>query len=174
MDRLCDRIDVRKNDTTAYRDFRAIHNDLVALKKHCEGLSEARLDAYKPVSDVLVAYIEGRPICGHLLLRDAQLKRAGVLLSASTRLNGEEPSTLISSLNRWLHWYEMRYLKSEGMQIYDLCGLGTDSAERAAIANFKKSFGGTEVLENNYIVARAAGRAAVSFFYAMRRLRSRA
>jgi lipid II:glycine glycyltransferase (peptidoglycan interpeptide bridge formation enzyme) len=173
MQRLCDRIEVHRNDTTAYHDFLGIHNDFAALKKHSERLSEARLEAYKLVSDVMVAYFDGRPICGHLILRDPQLKRVGVLLSASTRLNGQEPSTFISSLNRWLHWYEMRCFKSEGMKVYDICGIGTDTPETAAIANFKKSFGGTQVLEHNYVLACAAVRAAVSLFYMMRRIRSR-
>jgi hypothetical protein len=107
-----------------------------------------------------------------LVLRDERLKRVGVLLTASTRLKDENPSTLISSLNRWLHWHEMQYYKSEGMRIYDLCGLGTDTPEKAAIAYFKKSLGGTEVLEHNYILARAAGHAALVLFYLMRRIRS--
>lgn len=170
-DRLSDRIEVRQNDSTAYRDFLAMHNDFVALKQHSERLSERRLEALKPLSDVLVAYFEGRPICSHLVLRDEPLKRVGVLFTVSTRLREEEPSIFISSLNRWLHWYEMRRYKSQGMQTYDFCGVGTDSPEKAGIAYFKQSFGGTRVLEHNYILARAAGRTAVSLFYTLRRIR---
>jgi lipid II:glycine glycyltransferase (peptidoglycan interpeptide bridge formation enzyme) len=172
-DRLYDRVEVRRNDDPAYRDFLDIHNSFVALKRHSEKLSTRRLEAFKPVSDVLVAYLDGRPVCGHLLLRDEQLKRVGAVLTASTRLQTDDPAILISSLNRWLHWYEMKLFKTEGMRTYDFCGIGTDTPEKAAIAYFKKSFGGTQVTEHNYVLARVAGRAAVAFFYALRRIRSR-
>jgi lipid II:glycine glycyltransferase (peptidoglycan interpeptide bridge formation enzyme) len=171
-DRQRDKIEVRRNDAAAYRDFLAIHNDFVVLKRHSEKLSAHRLEVFKPVSDVFVAYFEGRPICGHLVLRDEQLQRVGVLYTASTRLKHEEHSTFISSLNRWLHWYVMLQCKAEGIKTYDLCGLGTDTPEKAAIAYFKQSFGGSRVLEHNYVLARRPGHAAVALFYAMRQIRS--
>ena len=171
-DRLRHRIKVRQNDSSAYRDFLAIHNDFVSLKKHSERLSQRRLDAFKPSSDIFVAYFDGRPVCGHLVLRDNELRRVGVLLTVSTRLRTEESSVFISSLNRWLHWCEMRQYKSEGMQVYDFCGSGADTPEKAGIAYFKQSFGGARVTEHNYVFARIPGRAAVSLFYAMRRIRS--
>jgi lipid II:glycine glycyltransferase (peptidoglycan interpeptide bridge formation enzyme) len=172
-DRLSHRIEVRRNDAIAYRDFHILYNDFVALKRHSEKLSAHRLDAFKSVSDVFVAYFDGRPICGHLILRDERLKRVGLLLAASTRLKGDDPTILISSLHRWLHWYEMRWFKSQGMEIYDLGGLGEDTPEKAAIAYFKRSFGGIQVLEHNCVLARAAGRAAVRFFYFFRKIRAR-
>src|SRR5262249_1094740 len=144
-----------------------------AVKRHSERLSDHRLDAFKPVSDVFVAYLDGRPVCGHLLLRDERLKRVGALLTASTRLNANEPAILVSSLNRWLHWYEMKLFKGEGIDVYDFCGVGTDTPEKASIAYFKKSFGGKQVTEHNYVLARVAGKAAVAAFYAWRRFRSK-
>jgi lipid II:glycine glycyltransferase (peptidoglycan interpeptide bridge formation enzyme) len=171
-DRLRDSIEVRCNDNAAYRDFLAIHNDFVVLKRHSEKLSEKRLEVFKPVSDVFVAYFEGRPVCGHLVLRDEQLQRVGVVYTASTRLKNEDHTTFISSLNRWLHWFAMLRYKAQGIKTYDLCGLGTDTPEKAAIAYFKKSLGGTRVLEHNYVLARRPGHAAVALFYAMRQIRS--
>ena len=62
---------------------------------------------------------------------------------------------------------------SRKMCRYTTCvALGRIVQEKLQIANFKRSFGGTEVVENNYIVAGTAGRAAVNLFYAARRLRS--
>jgi len=171
-DRASDKIEVRRNDDAAYRDFLTIHNGFVAVKKYAEKLSEQRLDAIKPFADVLVAYFDGRPLCGHVAIRDERLGRVGLVWSASTRLKGEDSPTFVGSLNRWLHWYEMQLYKLEGMRAYDFGGVGADTPETAAIAKFKLSFGGTRVLEHNYIIARAAGRAAISFFYAIRRLRS--
>jgi hypothetical protein len=171
-DRASDKIEVRRNDDAAYRDFLIIHNGLVAVKKYAEKLSEQRLNAIKPFADVLVAYFDGRPVCGHVAIRDERLGRVGLVWSASTRLKGEDSPTFVGSLNRWLHWYEMKLFKLEGMRAYDFGGVGADTPETAAIAKFKLSFGGTRILEHNYIIARAAGRAAIRFFYIIRRLRS--
>jgi lipid II:glycine glycyltransferase (peptidoglycan interpeptide bridge formation enzyme) len=122
VDHFSNRVEVRRNDQAAYRDLLEIYNSFAALKRHSEKLSARRLAAFKPVSDVFVAYLDGRPICGHLLLRDEKLKRVGALLTASTRLNRHDPAILVSSLNRWLHWYEMKLFKTEGMHVYDFCG----------------------------------------------------
>jgi hypothetical protein len=172
-ERAGDRIKIHRNDAAAYRDFLSVHNGFVAIKKYAERLSERRLNAIKPFVDVLVAYFEGEPVCGHVLIRDELLRRVGLVWSASTRLKGEIAPTAVSSLNRWLHWYEMQMYKSEGMCIYDLGGVGTDTPETAAIARFKNSFGGARAIEHNYIVARAAGLVAIRLFYAIRRIRSK-
>jgi hypothetical protein len=165
-------IEVHRNDATAYRDFLVIHNGFVAIKRHAGRISERRLDEIKPFVDVLVAYFEGEPICGHVMIRDEVLQRIGLVWSASTRLNGKVAPTTVSSLNRWLHWYEVQVYKLEGMCVYDFGGVGCDTPELAGIARFKHSFGGTRVIEHNYIVTRSAGRAAVRLFYALRRIRS--
>lgn len=170
-ERIRDRIEVRRNDEIAYRDFVAIYNDFVKAKKHTEQISETRLDALKGLSDVFVTYFEGRPVCGHVMIRDGNLKRVGLLWSASTRLKGEEAPALVASLNRWLHWYEMRLYKSEGFQVYDFGGIGEHTPDIAAITRFKLSFGGTRVVEHDYMLARVPGRLAVSLLYTVRRFR---
>jgi hypothetical protein len=171
-ERVRDRIEVRRNDEIAYKDFVVIYNAFVKAKKHTEQISETRLDALKRLSDVFVAYFEGRPVCGHVMIRDEKLKRVGLLWSASTRLKGEDAPALVASLNRWLHWYEMRLYKSEGFQAYDFGGIGEHTPEIAAITKFKLSFGGTRVVEHDYMLARAPGRLAVSLLYTVRRFRS--
>jgi hypothetical protein len=171
-ERSGDKIKVRRNDANAYRDFLIIYNGFIAIKKHAERISERRLDAIKPFVDVLVAYFEDEPICGHVLIRDEPLYRVGLVWSASTRLKREVAPSAVSSLNRWLHWYEIQMYKLEGMCVYDLGGVGTDTPETAGIARFKHSFGGERAVEHNYIVARAAGRIAIRLFYAIRRIRS--
>jgi GNAT acetyltransferase-like protein len=171
-ERLRDRIEVRRNDATACCDFIALYNCLVAVKKHTERISKRRLDALKPFSDIFVAYFDGRPITSHVVIRDERMGRAGCLHSASTRFDGEDPPLRVASLNRWLHWYEMQLYKSEGLRIYDFGGIGTDTPERAGIAEFKLTFGGTRVFEYDYVIARLPGQAAVRALYALRRIRS--
>jgi len=171
-DRTRDKIEVRRNDGQAYRDFLQIYNEFVAAKKYAEKLSDQRFGAIKPFADVLVAYFEGRPMCGHVVIRDPSRRRVGLVWSASTRLKGEDAPRLVGSLNRWLHWYEMQLYKLEGMHAYDFGGVGTETPETSSIAAFKLEFGGIRVVEHNYIIARSTGRAAISAFYLMRRLRS--
>jgi hypothetical protein len=171
-ERVRDRIEVRRNDAEAYRDFIAIYNGFVGIKKYTEKITQKRLDALKPFADVLVAYFDKRPLCGHLSIRDECLRRVGVIWSASTRLKGEAAPNLIASVNRWLHWYEMRLYKSENMNIYDLGRIGTSTPEEAAITRFKLSFGGTRVLEHDYTMAGLAAHVAMRLLYAFRRIRS--
>ncbi len=172
IDRISNQAEVQRNDSSAYLDFLRLYNNFVAEGRHGEQLSRSRLDALKPFTDVFVAYFEGRPLCGHVFIRDRALGRVGLLLSASTRLRGEDAPIFVGSMNRWLHWHEIQLYKSEGMLVYDLGGAGTDTPRQAGIARFKQSFGGRQVLEHNYIAARPIARMAIAFFYAMRRVRS--
>jgi hypothetical protein len=171
VERLGAQVVVRRNDDVALQDFRTIYNSFVGWKKHTEQLSEARVKALSPIADTFVAYFDGRPLCGHTFVRDQELKRVGLLMAASTRFDNGDAPIFVGSVNRWLHWYEMRLYKSEGMAVYDFGGIGRSTIEKAGVARFKLSFGGRPVTEYNYIVAGKLGRAAISLFYALRRLR---
>jgi hypothetical protein len=171
MDRLGNRIEVRRNDGVD-SDFLAIYNEFVGVKRHCEKLSPRRLQQLKPFTDIFVAYFEGRPLCAHAYIRDETRKRVGLILAGSTRLTGKDAPVFVGSVNRWLHWYQMQLYKSEGIEIYDLGGTGSSTQEKEAIARFKLSLGGRQVVEHNYIIANLLGRLAIRFFYARRRLRS--
>lgn len=170
-ERIRDRIEVRRNTSTANRHFLELHNSLAALKRHTETLSERRLAAIEPFADVIVAYFEGRPVCSHVMLRDEGLRRVGLIWSASTRLNGEEMPSLVSSINRWLHWDEMCRYKAEGMHVYDFGNTGTQTSSQAAVTRFKLSFGGARVNEHNYLITRSVGRVALKLLSAVRRVR---
>jgi Acetyltransferase (GNAT) domain len=171
-DRISNRLEIHRNDSSAYGDFLKLYNGFVAHSRHSEPLSKSRLDALRHLSDFFVAYFDGRPLCGHVMIRDQGLGRVGLLLSASTRLDGKDTPILIGSINRWLHWHEVQFYKSEGMLVYDLGGAGTETPRTAGIARFKRSFGGTQVTEHNYIAAKPVARIAIALFYAMRRMRS--
>jgi hypothetical protein len=172
VNRLGSRIAVRRNDHTALKDFRTIYNHFISHKKHAERLSERRLRALHRVTDTFVAYYEDRPLCGHTFIRDDSVRRVGLLMSASTRFENQDAPIFVGGVNRWLHWHEMQLFKSEGMAVFDFGGIGRDTVEKEGVARFKLSFGGTPVTEYNYILAGKLGQAAVSFFYALRRLRS--
>jgi hypothetical protein len=171
IERLGDQIEVRRNDGVD-SDFLTVYNEFVGVKRHSERLSPRRLKQLKPFFDIFVSYFEGRPLCAHALVRDEKLKRVGMVLASSTRLSGEDAPVFVGSVNRWLHWYEMRLYKSEGIEIYDLGGTGTSTPEKEAIARFKLSLGGKQVVEHNYMIANPLGRIAIRLFYAFRRLRS--
>jgi lipid II:glycine glycyltransferase (peptidoglycan interpeptide bridge formation enzyme) len=53
-------------------------------------------------------------------------------------------------LNRYLHWSEIGRYRAEGIETYDLGGIGDGSN---SIARFKLSFGGAVVREYNYVLA---------------------
>ena len=171
MERIGDRIEVRRNDGIEL-DFLIVYNQFVNVKRHAERLSLRRLRQLRPFMDIFVSYFEGRPLCAHAYIRDEKLKRVGLVLAGSTRLTGQDAPVFVGSVNRWLHWYEMQLYKSEGIEIYDLGGTGTSTAEKEAIARFKLSLGGKQVVEHNYMIANPLGRLAIRFFYALRRLRS--
>jgi hypothetical protein len=166
-------IEVHRNDACAYRDFHTVYNDFVALKKHTGRLPERLFDALKPHADVSVASFRGRPVCGHVSIRDETLKRVALVFSASTRLSGEYSSNFVGRLNRWLHWEEIALYKMEGMHLYDFGGTGTDSPAKASIARFKRMFGGKCVQQHDYIMARGVGRIAVQCFFVIRQIRSK-
>jgi hypothetical protein len=171
MERMGDRIKVRRNGD-ADADFLAVYNQFVGVKRHSEKLSTRRLQQLKPFIDIFVSYFEDRPICAHAYIRDQRLKRVGLMLAGSTRLSGRDTPVFVGSVNRWLHWHEIQLYKSEGMEVYDLGGTGHSSLEKEAIARFKLSLGGKQVVEHNYMIANSLGRLAIRFFYALRRFRS--
>lgn len=171
MERMGDRIEVRRNNGVD-ADFLAVYNDFVHVKRHSERISPQRLQQLHPFTDLFVSYFDGRPVCAHAYIKDPQLKRVGLMLAGSTRLTGIDAPVFVGSMNRWLHWYEMQLYKSEGIEIYDLGGTGTSTQEKEAIARFKLSLGGKQVVEHNYMIAYPIGRLAIRLFYALRRLRS--
>jgi hypothetical protein len=172
IDPLSSRAAIRRNGAAAYADFLTLHNDFVARNSYTEPLSKSQIDRLRPVVDVFVAYFDGRALCGHVFIRDQDVRRVELLFSASVRLERSANPAFVSWMNRWLHWSEIRLYKSEGMLVYDFGGTATDTPRRAGIARFKQSFGGTRVVEHSYLVARPLGRMAISMFYAVRRIRS--
>lgn len=135
-------------------EFLKLYNAFVEAKGHARPLTNARLSDYLRTSDIWTLSWNGKPCCGHLLVRDGAARRLRLVFSATTRLNGGEEAKMCGAFNRLLHWSEIEHYKTAGWAIYDFGGIGdgTDS-----IARFKLSFGGERVEEYDYTFASGFG-----------------
>jgi hypothetical protein len=127
--------------------FLELYNSFVKAKKHTRPLSVARLADYASTSDVWGLRLDGRMVCGHLVVRDESSRRLRLIFSATTRLNGGEEAKLCGALNRLLHWTEIEHYQAAGWATYDFGGIGDGTDP---IARFKLSFGGEQVEEYDY------------------------
>jgi GNAT acetyltransferase-like protein len=134
--------------------FQGLYNSFVRAKGHTRPLTSARLADYARASDIWGLSMNGKLVCGHLVVRDESIRRLRLMFSATTRLNPGEEAKLCGALNRLLHWTEIEHYKSAGWAIYDFGGIGdgTDS-----IARFKLSFGGEATEEYNYTFTSGMG-----------------
>jgi hypothetical protein len=155
-EKMIDRIVVRRNDERAMLDLFQMLRRFIEANGHMRPPQMSHLRAYSPVSDVFVAYFDGRPVCGHLVIRDEEQKRVGGIYAASVRL--QDPSAPCALLNRFLHWHEMQTYKAEGFKWYDLGGVGPDAP---SVGQFKLYFGGAPRAERFYLIARRFGRCAL-------------
>ncbi|BCB05660.1 hypothetical protein [Bacillus sp. KH172YL63] len=71
----------------------------------------------------------------------------------------------IGRANRLLHWNDMLYFKGKHFKTYDFVGLSFDDRDKAMknITEFKKGFGGREVMEYKYYKADSLAGKAVLF-----------
>jgi hypothetical protein len=88
-EKMLDRVEVEINSANANRDFLAVYNDF-AKSKGLPRVSGLRLQEYSAHGETLVLYLEGEPLCCHLLLCDAEMGIVRLLYSGSRRL--ETPS----------------------------------------------------------------------------------
>jgi len=129
---------------------------------------------------------QGELIAVHIFLIDYP-KRARLLISATTRRDEYRTRSLVSALNRKLHWYEIQFFKDRGFRIFDFGGINPSPASPTySITLFKMSFGGYIVKYYNLWVSsskmiRALGswyfrlqsRLDTSFIQRLRELRNR-
>ncbi|MBS1718582.1 MAG: hypothetical protein JSS72_12705 [Armatimonadetes bacterium] len=84
--------------------------------------------------------------------------RARLLLSASLFRESEskEDRALIGRANRFLHFEDMKFLRSSGCDTYDFGGWyhGTEDEGLLRINKFKEGFGGSELTEYHAVIAR--------------------
>ncbi|MFI8575867.1 hypothetical protein ACIGEL_09140 [Rossellomorea aquimaris] len=91
--------------------------------------------------------------------------KVSMIHSCSARFDfgNNQERNRIGRANRFLHWNDILFFKRKGYQIYDFVGLSFDDDEDEAMKNisdFKRGFGGREVIEYKYYKAHSfAGRA---------------
>jgi hypothetical protein len=105
-------------------------------------------------SDIFIATHEGRPVAVHAILADAPRCARALISATADRSDGADRS-LVSALNRWLHWHEILHYRARGLHWYDFGGIVIDeNAPEWSIAQFKLGFGGTTVTQHVVRLAR--------------------
>jgi hypothetical protein len=150
-EKLGDRIRIERNGPELTDKFLALFNDFVRSKPEVAAINHSMLRRYEGHADIFMAYLDGNPVCGHVLLRDVEIGRARLLYSASRRFDDRETARLSGTLNRFLHWHEICAYREERFSAYDLGGIKEDKAD--GITQFKMSFGGDVVKEHTYLCA---------------------
>jgi hypothetical protein len=130
------------------RDFLALYNEFTRAKG-LPPLHSGWIPQNAAYTETLVLYLDGKPLCAHLFLRDPQAQIVRLLYSCSRRLESSEDASACGSLNRYLHWYEMQRYHALGFAIFDFGGLGHPES----IARFKLSFGGSVLTEHYYLLS---------------------
>ena len=152
VDKMQDHLSIESNTERVTSDFLDLYTSLSRAKSSVPRLSERSLAHYAAVSDVFVLYLEGRPMCGHVLLPDPAAGRVRLLFSASRRLEDTVEANLCGNLNRYLHWHEMKTYAERGLPLYDFrgfCHSEWNKGETDPIDRFKLSFGSI-VMEDHY------------------------
>jgi hypothetical protein len=115
-------------------------------------VSLAREYSFFPNADLLLAYLDGEPICGHLNLIDRELGIVRLQDSANRRFHDRATARLAGIVNVYLHWYELETYRKEGFASYDFGSLG-QADDSAGVNRFKMQFGGTIIRQHSYLLA---------------------
>ena len=139
--------------------FRTFFNEF-AVSKNLPPLAPQLLAAYWPQLVITEVSAAGEPLVMHAYLLDKGVSRAALWKSAShfrslEGAEGQQQRNLIGRANRLLHFSDMKYLRDEGFETYDLGGYAphTDDPALKRINDFKDSLGGQLVEESNYLSA---------------------
>ncbi|NMH68927.1 hypothetical protein HF072_09015 [Bacillus sp. RO3] len=86
--------------------------------------------------------------------------------SARFKFGNNQDRNRIGRANRYLHWNDWLYFKEKGFMTYDFVGLtwGERDPGMQSISNFKRGFGGKEVIEYKYYKAHSLAGKAVLFY----------
>lgn len=139
--------------------FRTFFNDF-AVTKSLQPLVPRLLDAYWPQLLVTQMSAGGESLVMHAYLLDKGIRRAALWRSASHFRSAEgadqqQRRNLIGRANRLLHFSDMKHLRDQGYEVYDLGGYApnTNDPSLQRINEFKDSLGGDLVEESNYLSA---------------------
>ena len=147
-EKMLARVAIEIGSEKANRDFLIVYNEFSRAK----GLPELRSRWIRDNSahqETLVLYLDGLPLCSHLLLRDQETSMVRLLYSGSRRLESREQSVACGALNRYLHWHEIQRYYAQGFLTFDFGGLGHPES----ISRFKLSFGGAVRPQHFYLLS---------------------
>ena len=140
------------HDITVFSDY----FDEFARQKSLPPANRQKLSALGAADSLFLSAVRdpsGEPLAMHAYVRDPLIRRVRLLYSAS-HFRGTDDSVarnLIGRANRLLHWHEIEQLHEQRYLQYDLGGMPVDDSDPAknAIAQFKREFGGQEIVEYN-------------------------
>jgi len=112
-----------------------------------------------PKALVCTTNLHGKRLATHLYVVSNLASRARLVYSAVadptsiTSFDEMSPQRLIGIANRFLHFTSILHFKTQGLNVYDFGGIGQmeDDPKIKGINEFKRSFGGTQIIEYNYI-----------------------
>jgi len=148
--------------------FAAFYNpfaESIGLSK-CNTQKIERLAEKNGVMFSVVYNQDLKAICYHAFIVNGERARLLHSVSQFRDIKDRNERSLIARANRGLHWFDMKYFKSIGYDIYDMGGLADLNVfpEMVNINKFKKDFGGNEIVEYNVYFARSIlGRLAIHF-----------
>jgi hypothetical protein len=155
-EKILDRVRISHNTQESFDDFLTMYNNFADAKGVLPKMSRHGLELYTATSDVFVLYFDDQPFIGHVWLRDEESKRVVHMFLGNRRLEETTDRELHNNLNRYLHWHEIQFYKSQGMETYDFGGIGPDNPYETRFNKFKMSFGGTILSEYLHTYARPA------------------
>jgi hypothetical protein len=140
------------NDRLVHQ-FVELYNDFVSGKpSQATPISADREYSLFPHADLIMAYLDGMPICGHLNLIDREMGIVRLQYSANQRFHDPPTARLAGIINVYLHWHELETYRDEGMATYDFGSIG-QVEDSVGVNRFKMQFGGTIIREHNYLLA---------------------
>ena len=159
VERMLGRIRIAEHTSNAAADFLGLYNGLAGMKNGLARMSGRALRRYLVTADVRVIYMDGQAFCAHVNVGDPHSGCAGGLFAANRWLEDGVSPLMCADLNRYLYWYEMQVYRAQGMESFDLGGLGRENLRTSRFNQFKLSFGGRTVTGCCYTFA-GAGRLA--------------
>lgn len=124
-------------------NFKKDYTEFTAMKGIQNTYNEDALKVYITAGAAVMtkAVKDGEDYAQHIYINDGRCVR-GLYSVSKFRIKNLDTS-LTACANRFLHWSEMKYFKTIGVQTYDWSGL-TSAADPNGVDSFKLSFGGNE------------------------------
>lgn len=134
--------------------FEKTYNEMFAAKGMKDKFNRKLFIAYARNNTLVtsVAYrSDNEPVVFHSYIVDD--KNARFWYSCSNFREDKGFAEEIGRLNKYLHWKDFLEMKKRGVESYDWGGIGL-SEQTKGIAEFKRKFGGTELVYRNCIYAK--------------------